>query len=894
MEVAPDALERRRVSRSRLAITSVALAAPLVAILAWPSLANATQSAPAAGTVFVTSLSANTVTEISPTTHQVTVIGGSGHGLNGPLGIAIAPDGQTAYVTNSLGDTVTLIDLTTSPPSLGALIRVGNAPSAIAISASGSSAYVSNFDTDTVTPINLRTNPPTPGPPIKVGSGPWSIAVSPDGRTVCVSNSEANTVSVINTASRAVTTVNVGNRPQAIAIAPNGSTAYVAAGNAVTPIRLTTSPPSAGAAIAIPNGPLGVAVSPDGATAYTANNDSTFTPIDLTSNPPRTEAPVQVGALTQPDGIAISPSGSTAYAANASNTVTPVNLTTSPATPETPIQVGSPSFGIAIAPGEPPIARLHITPGAAGKATLFDATGSTVPGGKVATYRWDFGDGTTVTTKVPTTSHVYVHSGSYAVTLTETSTDGTSLRRVFTGQTVSNNGSATARAAQSIRVFSAMSTSPSSGPPGVAVTLRDATFDSTCRPVYIFFDDQLIAQTTPSGRVLFDRRLVIPGDATLGAHKLSLSCSTKRTFLLSSPFLVVATHNHLTEFSVAMPGPSELKKHLVASGGISIAMLLLSRIIGAGFPSEWLDTTYAENRHRIQARARRRFPKLFINREQERSNAERFWGGLVIFLAFIGAAGLINSFLDPGFGFNRSSLWLLLGQCLGVSIVTMTGQIPIIIGGLREKRRIHMEVLIGGLVIALACVVTSRLAGLSPGYCYGLIAVFALRPHTDEKDWGRLHFISSVCVLSVSTIAFFLTVPVFHAATAHHPSPIWLILDPALNAVFLLGFASLAFGMFPLPFLPGRHVAKWNRAAWLAITTVGVVGFVAVLLSPGSGSPDELKHIALLPLIVAFVVFALLSLSFMLYFHLHPSSAPGHGETAHDETIHPEPPLAEA
>jgi len=460
---------------------------------------------------------------------------------------------------------------------------------------------------------------------------------------------------------------------------------------------------------------------------------------------------------------------------------------------------------------------------------------------------------------------------------------------------VSNNGSSTARAATSIRVFSALSSTPSSGPPGVAVSLRDATFAATCRPVYVFFDNRLIAQTTPSGRLLEDRRLVIPGDATLGAHKLSLSCSTNRTFLESSPFLVVSTHNHLTEFSVAMPGPGELKKHLVASGGIGIAMLLISRIIGAGFPSEWLDTTYAENRHRIQARARRRFPKLFINREQERSNAERFWGGLAIFLGFIGFAGLINSFLDPGFGFNRSSLWLLLGQCVGVAVVTMTGQLPIIIGGLREKRRIHMEVLVGGLVIALACVVTSRAIGLSPGYCYGLIAVFALRPHTDEKDWGRLHFISSVCVLAVSTAAFFLTVPVFHAATAHNPNPIWLILDPALNAVFLLGFASLAFGMFPLPFLPGRHVAKWNRAAWIAITTIGVVGFVAVLLSPGSGSPNELKHIALLPLIIAFVVFALLSLGFMLYFHLHPmASTPGHDETAHEHTSHVEPPLAEA
>ncbi len=194
-----------------------------------------------------------------------------------------------------------------------------------------------------------------------------------------------------------------------------------------------------------------------------------------------------------------------------------------------------------------------------------------------------------------------------------------------------------------------------------------------------------------------------------------------------------------------------------------------------------------------------------------------------------------------------------------------------IFGGLREKRKIHMHVLVGGMIIAIICVSASRAIGLSPGYCYGLIAVFVLRPHTDEKDWGRLHAIASVCVLIVSTAAFFLTVPVFHAATGSHPSPFWLILDPALNVTFLGGFASLAFGMLPLPFLPGRHVRQWNKVAWLVITTIGLIGFVAVLLTPGSGSRNELRHVALVPVFVAFAIFALASLAFMAYFHLRPS-----------------------
>jgi len=106
------------------------------------------------------------------------------------------------------------------------------------------------------------------------------------------------------------------------------------------------------------------------------------------------------------------------------------------------------------------------------------------------------------------------------------------------------------------------------------------------------------------------------------------------------------------------------------------------------------------------------------------------------------------------------------------------------------------------MFITIICVSASRAIGLSLGYCYGLIAVFVLRPQTNEKDWGRLRAIASVCVLIVSTVAFFLSVPEFHAATQSSPSPFWLILDPALDVTFLGRFASLAFGMLPFPFLP--------------------------------------------------------------------------------------------
>ncbi len=430
-----------------------------------------------------------------------------------------------------------------------------------------------------------------------------------------------------------------------------------------------------------------------------------------------------------------------------------------------------------------------------------------------------------------------------------------------------------------MRVPGALSTIPASGPPGIRVDLRDATLTSTCTSVDVLFDGRWIGQTTRSGHLVDDRSVVVPGNATLGVHHLELSCQAARPYLVSSRFTVVSTRNHLSEFSVAMPSPGELGKHLVGAGGISLGMLLITRLIAAGFPSEWLDSTYENNRHRFHARLAKRFPRLYAHREASPSRFARASKGTAIFLGFIFAAGAINAVLDPGFGWNRTTLFLFLGQAIGVGIVTMASQLPVAVMGAREHRRVHLKVLVGGLVIAIICVSISRMVGLSPGYCYGLIAVFVLNPKTPEEDWGRIHAVASLVLFVVASAAFMLTVPVFHAATSPSPNPFWLILTPALDVTFLGGFASLAFSMFPLPFLPGRHVARWRRSAWLTISTVGMVGFLAVLLSPGSGSSAELKHVAVIPLVVAFGLFAIVSLGVMLYFHRHPSP-PVEGEAA--------------
>jgi YVTN family beta-propeller protein len=269
---------------------------------------------------------------------------------NYPEGIAITPDGKTAYVTNFNDGTVTPIDLATGTP--GPPITVGKEPEGIAITPDGKTAYVANAGDGTVTPITLATS--TPGPPIIVGNGPLAIAITPDGKTAYVADGgggNGNTVTPIDLATGAPgPPITVGNYPYAIAITPDGKTAYAASfdpNGTITPITVATDTP--GAAIPVGQYPSSIAITPDGNTAYVTNGvaggGSTVTPIDLATG--TLGPPITVGK--DPEGIAITQDGKTAYVANFDDgTVTPIDLATG--TPGAPISAGSYPVAIAITP----------------------------------------------------------------------------------------------------------------------------------------------------------------------------------------------------------------------------------------------------------------------------------------------------------------------------------------------------------------------------------------------------------------------------------------------------------------------------------------------------------------------------------------------------------------
>ena len=85
-------------------------------------------------------------------------------------------------------DSVTPIDTATNTP--GKAIAVGSGPVGVAVTPDGKTAYVTNSGSASVTPIDTATN--TPGAAIPVGVlAPDGVAVTPDGKTVYVTNGRA-------------------------------------------------------------------------------------------------------------------------------------------------------------------------------------------------------------------------------------------------------------------------------------------------------------------------------------------------------------------------------------------------------------------------------------------------------------------------------------------------------------------------------------------------------------------------------------------------------------------------------------------------------------------------------------------------------------------------------
>lgn len=425
--------------------------------------------------------------------------------------------GWTAFVANFGSGSLSAFSTATNAVSSTASIPISNPePNAIVISPNGATAYVADSNTSSISVIATATNTVTseitetssPGNP----QDPSALALSPDGSVLYVANSGNSGIQNVEAISTSTgnylndVVISGGQSLDGIAVTPNGNTAYVADGGTgeVTPITLSTMttgtlitlPQDSGApaspiglaitpdgsklfvtdqdgsdtyaistalntiiaTIPVGNGPGVVTISPNGLAAFVGDlNDNLVTPINIAANTAGTAISLPAGSTGVADtfGLAVTPDDSTLYVADGENNqIDPITISTGVV--GTPIPVGSIPDWIAITPDQAPVASFTDSTVTVGQSTAFDASASTVPVGSIASYVWNFGDGspTTIAT-VPTVSHIYQTSGNFTATVTETSSAGTSTTQVFNGQMAVRNGGPGAVATQSVTVNAA-------------------------------------------------------------------------------------------------------------------------------------------------------------------------------------------------------------------------------------------------------------------------------------------------------------------------------------------------------------------------------------------------------------------------------------------------------
>jgi YVTN family beta-propeller protein len=274
-----------------------------------------------------------------------------------PYTVTINHKGTKAYITNSNGTTITIIDTKTN--QVIGLIDGFDGPSGMVITPNDKYAYVNNYGAgncsgfaESVRVVDLRINTII-GPRIMVGQAPAALAISPDGKYVYVvnyvdGNPGTGSMSIIRTRDNVVIDTITGfSGPFAIALTPDGKHAYVTnfGSNNFSPIGTTVSIVNLECreivdTIDLAIQPAGVAITPDGKFAYVSNyntlyqNLSNFTgltagqgTVNIIDVKKRKLITPTILVGESPADIAISPNGKHAYVTNyTSNTVSVIKL----------------------------------------------------------------------------------------------------------------------------------------------------------------------------------------------------------------------------------------------------------------------------------------------------------------------------------------------------------------------------------------------------------------------------------------------------------------------------------------------------------------------------------------------------------------------------------------
>ncbi|MGA0587378.1 cytochrome D1 domain-containing protein [Dyella sp. KRB-257] len=137
-----------------------------------------------------------------------------------PRNCRFSHDGTTLYVPAEVGATLSMIDLDRGgPPHTVPLAGAGVRPMGVALAPDGRSLYLTTGHAGLVLRLDARTGKVSGR--VKVGDRPWGLAIAADGRRLYTADGPSNTVSVVALPEMSrLTSIAVGEKPWGVAVGP--------------------------------------------------------------------------------------------------------------------------------------------------------------------------------------------------------------------------------------------------------------------------------------------------------------------------------------------------------------------------------------------------------------------------------------------------------------------------------------------------------------------------------------------------------------------------------------------------------------------------------------------------------------------------------------------------
>jgi hypothetical protein len=283
--------------------------------------------------------------------------------------------------------------------------------------------------------------------------------------------------------------------------------------------------------------------------------------------------------------------------------------------------------------------------------------------------------------------------------------------------------------------------------------------------------------------------------------------------------------------SVGFTTPADIISNpLVAAtaGSLGLALVLLV-LVPAEFFGESLANQYSA------------FATFFSRRKRlsRAASAVGTWVGahrLISGIVLVLLTSAVFCFVDPGFGFDLTSLRLLLSCAISILIVNfVSAGITELVAERAWGVPTRLKVMPWGLAIAIVGVVASRILSFSPGFLIGSIIGVSIVGHVAAKLETKVILLWSTVVWALSVAAWALigVVPVLPAS---HPTAFWTaLLTDSLVSTSAAGLTALLVALLPIALFDGGELFGHSKLIWAIAFGISAATF-CVIVVPSAGN----------------------------------------------------------